>query len=228
MNGVEFDFANLHDLENIQSFINTHWSEHHIYSTSNELFLREFLWLKRPDKLTIAMARDESGILLGIFCFKFFNYSELPDLAGGLWKVTSYAEKKYQMIGVRLQQYVIKNVPHRFYSAPGPNIQTKNTNKMLRLQWNDMKQYYAINPYIKDYKLIKFLPHNILKDISSKASHIQLKRVVSVDQLLDFNFNAISNIVPFKDKKYIENRFFDYPFYKYDVFLVYKKIYVYF
>jgi len=222
MNEVNFGFASLNDLEDIMSFMSVHWSENHIYSISKELLLKEYLWLERPDKLTIGLAKDKHGGILGIFCFKFFNYSELPDLAGALWKVTTDAEKKYQMIGMRLRQFVIKNVKHRFFSAPGPGVQTKGIYKMLRLQWNQMKQYYAINPLIKDYKLIKSSSQDIVESIPSNASCIEMKRVENTDDLLHFDFGSVSNIVPFKDKRYIENRFFNYPFYDYDVFLVCK------
>jgi hypothetical protein len=222
MNDITFDFAGINELEDIMTFMSMHWSENHIYSISKKLLIKEFLWLDRTDKLTIGLAKDKHGDILGMFCFKFFNYSELPDLAGALWKVTIDAEKKHQMIGIRLRQFVLKNVKHRFFSAPGPGEQTKGIYNMLRLQWNQMKQYYTINPLIKDYKLIKFLSQDIVKSAPSKATCIKMKRAENADNLLYFDFDSISNIVPFKDKRYIENRFFNYPFYDYDVFLVYK------
>ena len=222
MNDVGFEFADLSELEDIMSFISRHWGVNHIYSVSKELLMKEFLWLDQPDKLTIGLAKDTDGEILGIFCFKFYNYCELPDLAGALWKVTSDAEKKYQMIGVRLRQFVIKNVKHRFFSAAGAGEQTKNTYKMLRLQWNQMKQYYIINPLINEYKLTEHLSLNALETSTSGLPDIEMKRVDNVEELRCFDFDRISDILPFKDLRYIENRFFDYPFYSYDVFLVHQ------
>jgi hypothetical protein len=222
MDEIRFDFASLNESEDVMFFISEHWSKNHIYTVSKELLIKEFLWLGRPDKLTIGLAKDKRGKIEGIFCFKFFNYSELPDLAGALWKVTKNAEIKYQMIGIRLRQFVLKSIKHRFFSAPGPGIQTQAVYKMLRLQWNQMKQYYAINPLIKDYKLIKFLSLGNQESITFKTPCIEIKRVEDADDLLHFDFDAISNIVPFKDWQYIENRFFNYPYYNYDVYLVNK------
>jgi len=222
MNDISFEFADLSELQDIMSFMSRHWAANHIYSVSKELLMKEFLWLDQPDKLTIGLAKDTDGEILGVFCFKFYNYCELPDLAGALWKVTSDAEKKYQMIGVRLRQFVIKNVKHRFFSAAGAGEQTKNTYKMLRLQWNQMKQYYIINPLINEYKLIQHLSLKAEQANAFGLPNIEMKRVDNPDDLLNFDFEANSNILPFKDMRYIENRFFDYPFYSYDIFLVYK------
>ena len=222
MNDVGFEFADLSELEDIMSFISSYWDVNHIYSVSKDLLMKEFLWLDQPDKLTIGLAKDTRGAIVGIFCFKFYNYSDLPDLAGSLWKVTPAAEKKYQMIGVRLRQFVIKNVKHRFFSAAGAGEQTKNTYRMLRLQWNEMKQYYIINPLINDYKLIKYQSLNTEENYTSLLPNIELKRVDDVDELRCFDFAKLAGILPFKDFRYIENRFFDYPFYSYDVFLVFK------
>jgi len=222
MSDVSFEFADLSELEDIMSFISRHWGVNHIYSVSKELIMKEFLWLGQPDKLTIGLAKDANSEILGVFCFKFYNYSAMPDLAGALWKVTSDAEKKYQMIGVRLRQFVIKNVKHRFFSAAGAGEQTKNTYKMLRLQWNQMNQYYIINPLIHEYKLTEHLSLKPHKAETFGLPDIEMKLVDNTDDLLSFDFDGISNTLPFKDKRYIENRFFDYPFYNYDIFLVYK------
>ena len=222
MNDVNFEFADLSELEDIMSFISRHWAINHIYSVSKELLMKDFLWLDQPDKLTIGLAKDLDDEILGIFCFKFYNYRELPDLAGALWKVTSDAEKKYQMIGVRLRQFVINNVKHRFFSAAGAGEQTKNTYKMLRLQWSQMKQYYIINPLINEYKLTEHSSYNALKVNNSGLPDIEMKYVNNVEELRCFDFDRISDILPFKDLRYIENRFFDYPFYSYDVFSVHE------
>lgn len=222
MDEVEFGFARLSELEDVMSFIASHWNENHIYANSKELLKKDFLWLDKADHLTIGLARNSEGEILGVFCFKFFNYDDLPDLTGSLWKVTEDAERRYQMIGSRLRQFVIKNVRHRFFSAPGPGPQTKVIYKMLRLQWNEMKQYYAINPLISDYKLIESTAPNLRVPELSSLRRVELKKVEDLEDLLLFDFEKCTDVVPYKDKRYMENRFFDYPFYHYDVFLVFK------
>ena len=194
MNDVNFEFADLSELEDIMSFISRHWAVNHIYSVSKELLMKDFLWLDQPDKLTIGLAKDIDDEILGIFCFKFYNYRELPDLAGALWKVRLDAEKKYQMIGVRLRQFVINNVKHRFFSAAGAGEQTKSTYKMLRLRWNQMKQYYIINPLINDYKLTEHSSLNALKANTSGLPDIELKYVENVEELRCFDFDRNSDI----------------------------------
>lgn len=222
MDNVTFCFAHLHELEDVMLFISRHWNEKHIYANSRELLEKDFLWLDKPDTLTIALAKNCEGEILGVFCFKFFNYNAIPDLTGSLWKVTEDAERRYQMIGLRLRQFVIKNVEHRFFSAPGPGPQTKVIYKMLRLQWNEMKQYYAVNPLISDYQLVELSAPDIKVPETSDSLRIALKKVEDVDDLSFFRFDNCSDVVPYKDRKYIENRFFNYPFYDYDVLLVFK------
>jgi hypothetical protein len=223
MNEVHFNFAKLNESDEIMSFISNHWNDQHIFTKSKKLFVKEFLWLGRPEELTIALAKDESNHIIGIFCFKFFSYGETQDLTGSIWKVTSDAENQHHMIGYRLRQFVIDNIPHRFFSAPGPTLETKSTYKMLRYQWNQMKQYYLINPLLDNYQLIKCPKQNIKLLTNRNKSNILLKKIQNIKELNDFNFNRFSDILPFKDQKYLENRFFDYPFFKYDVFLVYKE-----
>ena len=219
MSEISFDFASIEDAEEIQFFIRQHWNKNHSYVYSKELLLKDYYWLTEPSKLSIAVVRDESKVLQGIFCFKFFNNLNLPDIAGALWKVTVEAEKKYQMIGVKLRNYVVNNVEHRFFSAPGPGPQTEVIYKMLRMQWHQMKQFYAVNPTLANYHLIKFKkPSNFLSSMQ-QTHKISIKKIIDKNELKLFEFNKHKNMLPFKDSNYIENRFFNYPYYMCYIFI---------
>ena len=223
MSDVKFSFAKSEDTDLVMSFISNHWNNDHIFTKSKELLDREFRWIGKKNSLTIALAWDPSRHIVGIFCFKFFNYQKIPDLTGSIWKVTPEAESKYPMIGYRLRQYVIDNIEHRFFSAPGPTLETMAMYKMLRYQWNQMKQYYIINPLIEDYQLIDSSDQITQSVIQEKKSNIIMKKVEDVKDLSNFDFDLFSNILPFKDKKYIENRFFEYPYFNYDIYLVHER-----
>ncbi len=222
MNNVYFEFAKLNDVEDIMFFMSEHWKKNHIYSRSRILLLRDFVNTNNPEQLNIGLARSTDSKILGVFCFVLTNKTDMPDMFGSLWKVTDEAEKKIPMLGTSLRDFVIKNTKHHFFSAPGPALHTKVIYKMLRLQWQTMKQYYIVNPNLKKYQLISLSGKQTIIQVNS-GSIIDLKLVKNKNELTNFDFDKISNIFPFKDKSYVLNRFFNYPFFKYDIYLVYLK-----
>jgi len=206
-------------------FMGQHWRKDHVLSWSRELFLKDFQDQKVSDRLNIGMVKDSECKVLGIFGFIFYNQSELPDLAGSLWKVTDDAQKQYPMLGIQLRNFVINNIPHRFFAAPGAGLQTRTVYQVIRMNWHRMEQFYRINPSLPEYHLIQCSDANE-HSTSQFLADVELIKVherTAEEQLLTFDFDAFPQIVPHKDRAYILRRYFDYPFYEYDVYLVKRK-----
>jgi len=203
-------------------FIAQHWRKDHVLSWNRELFLKDFQNQKLSERLNIGLVKDAQCELLGIFGFIFYNQSDLPDLAGSLWKVTDEAQKQYPMLGIQLRNFVINNVPHRFFAAPGAGLQTQPVYQVIRMNWHRMQQFFRINPSLLEYHLIQCQEARQQSANSSfeGVELIKLHKETAEDQLSTFDFEAFPQIVPRKDKAYFLRRYFDYPFYEYDVYLV--------
>ncbi|MFA5984406.1 MAG: hypothetical protein WC782_10360 [Methylococcaceae bacterium] len=215
----DIGFAKLTDADAIMQFMHAHWRKGHILSVSKALLLYEF---QEAERLNFGIAKNAAGDLLGLFGFIKYNQLANPDIAGSLWKVTDAAQMQYPMLGLQLRNFVVKQVPHRFFAAPGAGLQTKPIYQVLRMNWQRMSQWYWLNPDCPDYQLadIKIpLPQSLAKPQTRQAD-LTMEKISSVQALASFDFNAQQTCVPFKDLEYIRHRFFDYPYYKYDVWVL--------
>lgn len=215
MSRIKFSIANITDADEIMQFMHKHWRKNHILATSKLLLLYEF---KENNSLNIGVAKDKNNRIIAIFGFIKYNSSKVPDLAGSLWKVTDDAQKNYPMVGIQLRNFVIKNIPHIFFAAPGAGLQTKPIYQLLRMNWNIMEHWFWINPEIASYQIASFKCLDKKKASAEKTNNnIFFKRALSIEDLLSFDDESLKNFVPFKDLAYIKNRYFNYPFYKYDI-----------
>ena len=211
-------FPTLKDVDKIMQFMHDEWKQNHILSRNKELFLHEF---QDGDRITIAIATcRENGKVAGIFGYIPYNSRKIPDIAGSLWKIADFV--KEPMLGLKLRNYVIKNVPHRFFAAPGTGLQTKPIYQIIDMNFNQMSQYYILNPELKSYK-IALVPDNKsheLSDDAGSAENIEIELVEQPEDLTIFPFNDYDYIAPFKDFDYLKKRFFDYPAYQYDIYIL--------
>ncbi|WP_024851374.1 hypothetical protein [Hydrogenovibrio kuenenii] len=226
MSTLSFSIARIHDAPAIMQFMDAHWRKGHVLSWSRELLLKDFQDEQNPNQLNIGLVKDSQGELLGLFGFMLYNQSELPDMAGSLWKITDEAQKQYPMLGIQLRNFVIKTIPHRFFAAPGAGLQTQTIYQVIRMNWHRMQQFFYVNPTLYDYHLVtsehlKKLPLQAESSVNVTLTLVQQE--TAAEQLSLFDFSAYSHIVPFKDQSYVQRRFFDYPFYDYDVYLVQRK-----
>lgn len=225
MSTLSFSFAQINDSPAIMHFMGEHWRKDHVLSWNRELLLKDFQDQKLSDRLNIGLVKNSEGDLLGIFGFIFYNQSELPDMAGSLWKITDEAQKQYPMLGIQLRNFVINNIPHRFFAAPGAGLQTQTIYQVIRMNWHRMQQFFRINPNLPEYYLIQcsdIKAHGINASLP-EVELIKVDKATVEEQLSTFDFDAFPQIVPHKDKSYILRRYFDYPFYEYDVYLVKRK-----
>jgi hypothetical protein len=222
MHEIIFDIASLRDAPAIMSFMDQHWKRGHVLSWSENLLLRDFQDRQHPNRLNFGLAKHENGDLLGIFGFMFYNERAVPDMAGSLWKVTESAQAQYPMLGIQLRNFVMQTICHRFFAAPGAGLQTKPIYHLLRMHWHRMNHYYRVNHSLPSHKLVKGLCEP-QEAICGDVSRVVLRKIEKheAEQLLSmYDFDGHSDYVPFKDKSYILHRYFNYPFYTYDVYLV--------
>ena len=211
--------AKLSDTSAIMQFLHDHYRKNHFLSKNEQLFRYEF---QDDDRLNFGIALDQEE-LLGVFGFIKYNYSAVPDIAGSLWQVIH--SERYPMLGIKLRNFVIKNVPHLFFAAPGANLSTRPIYQSIGMNWNAMQHYYLLNPEKSQFELC-----DVADGIQAEQQrhlfsnlvdmNVRLSKIDSIDALADFPFSDYGAIRPFKDLEYIKKRFFDYPIYHYDVYVL--------
>lgn len=200
--------ANLEDSDILMNFINNYWKKGHILAKDKDFFLYEF---QNENKLNIIIALEE-GEVVGFFGFFFYNYSLTPDLSGSIWKI--HPEIKDQLLGIKIRNYLSEIVDYNFFATPGPGPHMKPVYKILRMDWHEMKQFYIINNKIQQLYLTINPTINEFKKKYTKGIEIfKAKSILDLD-----TFIFIENVVPLKDLKYLEKRYFKHPIYKYDVY----------
>jgi hypothetical protein len=202
--------ANIDDTNSLMEFIGNYWRENHILSQNRDFFLYEF---KNENKLNIVIALEDTEIV-GFFGFFFYNYSSYPDMAGSIWKI--HPKIKDQLLGIKIRNYLNQIVDYRFFATPGPGPHMKPVYRILRMDWHQMEQFYIINNKIG--KLYLTVNPIISEFQKLYRTGITILKANSIKEISDFLFDK--KIVPQKDLKYIEKRYFNHPIYNYDIYYV--------
>ena len=211
---VSIRSGRLEDTDAIMRFMDRHWRKGHILSRSRELLLHDFA---DGEGLNFALAwRD--GDLVGLFGFMRYSRRPVPDLAGSLWKVVE--GEKTPLLGLKLRQFVIDNVPHRFFAAPGAGPQTRPIYQVLGMNWARMTHWFMPNPQRDPagYRLARIEP-GMVAEIREETllPCWSLQEVRDMEALERFPFARFDHILPFKDAHYIRHRFLAHPIYRYRV-----------
>ncbi len=200
--------ADINDTDILMNFINNYWRENHILSKDKDFFLYEF---QNGNKLNIIIALEEKDVV-GFFGFFFYNNSIYPDLSGSIWKI--HPNVKDQLLGIKMRAYLNKIVNYRFFATPGPGSHMKPVYKILRMDWHEMKQFYIVNNRIEQLYLTV---NPVINEFRKKyTNEIKIYKANNIDEVSTFIFDE--NVVPQKDLKYLEKRYFNHPIYKYDIY----------
>ncbi|REK66453.1 MAG: hypothetical protein C6P35_07205 [Cohnella sp.] len=215
----EIRLAKHSDIENIMNFINDHWRKGHIMARDRKLFEYEYV---DGDNVNFVIAIDkETRLIEGIF--GFLNCSQTTDVTkkdiwGSIWKVVDN-HHNIPFLGVELARRVFALTGCRTQIGNGANPNT--TVPLRRMFFGDkvakMKQYYYLNTEMDEYRIA------LIKDKSSVDFKIAEKETVLVkfksidDVKKNFDIESI-DAIPYKDYWYINKRFFNHPYYKYNVY----------
>lgn len=205
--------ATINETDKIMDFINTYWQEEHILAKNKKLFLWQY---QDGEKLNIIIAVKATEIL-GILGFVKYGLTLKDDIVLALWKSRT---KENPFLGVELLQHLIQKGEGRI-SCNGINLRTtKDIYEYMGFRIDYLKHYYRLNMN-SEYRIAKIDKIKILKlEISS---NYQLKKIKNYDDLvLYFNFEGYEKCAmnPMKTERYIIHRFYEHPFYNYQVFVV--------
>ena len=127
------------------------------------------------------------------------------------------------MLGLQLRRFVMENVPHRYFAAPGAGLQTQPIYHLIDMHWIEMAHYYIINPAITEQTLAKVdSPSTALPAIADHPAY-RFEEIDDPRQLAQFPFAEHAGLGPLKDWAYLNKRFFEHPIYRYRTFLLSKQ-----
>ena len=210
---IDIRFATPDDTAHLMTFMHQHWRADHILSRNEALFRYDF---QDGDRLNMAIA-TRGGDIVGLFGFMKYNSLDLPDLAGSLWKVREDIGEP--MLGLRLRRFVIANVPHRYFAAPGAGLQTRAIYHLIGMDWIEMEQYFIVNPDVTQHTLARISALESAMPAMGSDADAGLAEVHDPYELAGFPLVEFNHIGPNKDWDYICRRFFEHPINDYRVFV---------
>lgn len=213
------------DYNKIINFLVTNWNENHILVKSKEL-----LDFQHYDKVNnvynfVVAENKETGAYDGLFGYIPLAHFD-PDLAqygdywGAIWKRNEKTEGT-EMIGVALFLQ-LRHLPD-LKTINGLGLSGDALRWYAAMRWPVlyMHQYYILNRYCSDFKIAAGVKKEHFFDCSQIRDRSWRLCRVSFEDIANDIIPSIYR--PFKSLKFIENRYFRHPFFKYDYLGLYKQ-----
>lgn len=220
----EIRLATRKDIPDLMKFLHNHWKENHILSKDRTLFEYEFCYKEQVN--FIVAIRKENQSIESIFGYLNCSHPErntLNDVWGSFWKVVEN-NGNLPFLGLELAKRFYKLTSYRMHIGNGANPQTTIPfrKKFFKEYTGKMDHYYLLNPSIEKFKIAK-VNQQYLPEVEKKLSNSNyiLRPLLTIQDVTRcFNFENYSNLKPFKDAWYFEKRYFNHPYYEYDVYAV--------
>ena len=211
------------DIGMIMRFIHEHWREGHIMSQSRELFEYEFLDVD-GETVNMVLAIDrQTELLEGIFGFLRCSAEKDPgrkDIWGSMWKVRENPQNpNMPLLGVELAKRVYALTGCRYQIGNGANPHTSVVLRKLYFGEKTVKmsQYYLLNGEREEYK-IAVIKNRWIPQGRRDAPVTHMQRFCSMDEVLGhFDVGSV-DAIPYKDNWYFNKRYFNHPWYRYQVY----------
>ena len=150
--------ATIEDREKIMSFIRNNWLKNHILGNDISFFEYQYKYGKN---LQFILAVSSEKIIKGVLGFLQYDpKNKNQDIFLAFWKVIHTKEDK--MLGIRLLEYLIKNIKHSNIHSVGIDKKIINIFKFLRFNTGKLDHYVAFNKFCKNF-IISKPPLNLKK-----------------------------------------------------------------
>ena len=209
-------FCTNKDFVKLQKFIHEKWKENHILAVDKRIMDFQH---KSKNGYNFVISKNGSNEITGVLGFiptsRFDeNLRSTADIWLAIWKVDE--EKAESGIGFALLKWLEMKIQPQSIGSIGINAEVKRIYDILGYDTGVLKQYFILNPGIKDYRIANFKKKQTLVSRRPSTSFVKEIAIEDVEQL-NFSFN------PVKSRKYIENRYLNHPCYKYMLLGAYNK-----
>lgn len=208
--------ANLDDIKTIMSFIDTYWKKNHLVGCNRDFFNYEFVHGNRVG-FYLAIDKETKNInaCLGVYFYNDVYVKGESDLSGGMFLASP--ECRVPFIGMELFKHFLKDMNPRAYISPGVNPRTAKPliERILKQEVGTMKHYYILNREI-DYSIANIID---VKSNPYLEGEKNIKVFKNADEMYkDFDDDYYKkNCIPYKDRWFIEKRYFNHIKYNYDM-----------
>jgi len=216
----EFRLANVSEVKKIMEFIRNYWpKKNHILGTNEKFFRYEFC---NEDRIGYYLAiNKKTGEIVAGEGQYFYSEVHIPgktDFSSGMF--LSNPNCKVPLIGIELMKRKFEDLKPRAFVGPGVNMNTSGQLYLRKLKQKvkRMKHFYILSDK-DDYKIASIKEKKILKFTSQ--NQLNMNEIDSIESLYkQFDNSLFKGRKPYKDRWYINKRYFEHPSYKYKVFCV--------
>lgn len=197
-------------IDKIMRFFREQWSAGHILANDRDFFEYEFL---NKGDLRFVIAVDLNDDILATLGFiSYMDDDSVIMLA--MWKS---AYNKNPFLGVQLLDYLMKNKGQVFFGSVGINQRVQAIYKHMGFKNIELDHYYRASDQ-KKYSIGHFYIPKILPVNEKEYDLKQMSSMEEFNKYFDFESYEKSNIMPKKERWYIEKRYFKHPIYQYQVY----------
>ncbi len=214
----EFRLAKSDEVAKIMRFIGDYWpKKNNIFSYDEDFFRSEFCSNGKVDFfLAVNKQSNEIECCIGLYFYTKLFISRENDLGGGMFLANPNC--KIPFIGAETLKRAIMGLNPRAYIAPGanPNTSAKVVIKQLKQKISRMKHFYILSD-IQSFSIAKIV-HNEKSEPSSEIQLPMNKFIDSDSMYAVFDDNNFKKRLPYKDRWYVEKRYFNHPIYQYSIY----------
>lgn len=206
-------FAKYEEIDEVMTYIREHWKEDHILANSRIFFEYEHV-IDR--KVNFLIAKDkESHEIEGVLGYLPASSDKNKlDIWGVIWKVNNNA---MPMLGIELKKRLKEYTGARSELGVGANFETSVPllKMILHYKVRKMKHFYMLAD-LTEYKIAQVNCRNTKSILAEDITKVvEYSGIMELEREYDFSINK--DDIPFKDKWYIDHRYFKHPVYQYHV-----------
>lgn len=213
---MEIREAAVQDQDNIIQFIKDFWDENHIFVKSPDLFRYQY---QSGDQIHFVLGIDNNELVSILGYIPYSNEKDYVDIFLAMWMTSP--NMKTGNIGLLLNKYLLDK-GYRSVSCCGIANRVKGLYKFLGYTTGTLEHYYMLNNDRKDFTIPE-INHPVERKLHPDKGS-DLLRITNFNELKEkFNFDLYKKRYFYKDQDYIKKRYFEHPFYQYQIFGVDKE-----
>ncbi len=204
--------ATYEEIPEVMEFIDTYWKKGHILGRDRAFFEYEHC---RGEQVNFVIAKSkEDGLIKGVEGVLYANNEPNPDIWGSLWKV-----KRGEMpfLGVEFSSHRNQSLHPRYVLGTGANALARKITTLFGGKVAKMEHYYMYSEYVPQKIACiknKIQSENVLKNIGLYIVNLS----DSPEEIKKFPFEEYKHCIPYKDDWYVRHRFYENPYYKYEIY----------
>lgn len=199
------------ELPEFREFCETNWGEKHPLIHNETAFC---YYYRRDGLINFVRARDDdTGEFLSVGGFIFANDTPSPDV----WLSFILTKKGAPLnLGFQIIEKINELSNSRTFGVNNIRKKTCGLYEFLGYKTGAMTHYYRLNPErAGDYRLCTVQNPVYLPIKQHDTEFIKIENKEALDC---FGFENYSELRPYKDRRYVEHRFFENPWLRYEVY----------